>query len=153
MNASNVQSQPGLLDSIARTPCPHCRGTGLTAVVAAEAPPAVPVEIVADLPDAGPVRLLIGQALRVLLEAIDWHRPVEQLAKVATEPVVRHIRAARGCQRGGRVARLRSVRICRPTDDVAEVAAVVVFDGRVRAVAARFEHAPAGWCCLALRIL
>jgi hypothetical protein len=113
----------------------------------------VPVEPAAGLPDAGPVRLLIGQALRVLFEAIDGHRPVEQVAKVATAPVVRHVRAARTCRRRDRVTRLRSVRICRPTEDAAEVASVVGFDGRVRAVAARFERTSAGWCCVALSIL
>jgi hypothetical protein len=96
---------------------------------------------------------VIGQALKVLFGAIDGLRPIEQMAKVAAAPVVRHVRAARACQRGGRATRLRSVRICRPTEDVAEVAAVVGFDGRVRAVAVRFERTSAGWCCTALNIL
>jgi hypothetical protein len=137
-------------------PCSHCGGTGFDPVAAVDHALVVesaPVEHVAGLPDAGPVRLLIGQALKVLFEAIDGLRPVEQLAKVATAPVVRHARAARACQRGGRVTRLRSVRICRPTEDIAEVAAVVGFDARVRAVAVRFERTSAGWRCTALTIL
>jgi hypothetical protein len=137
-------------------PCSHCGGTGLapvTAVVHAPVAQPAPLEYVAGLPDAGPVRLLVGQALRVLFEAIDGLRPIEQMAKIATVPVVRHVRAARACQRGGRVTQLRSVRICRPTENVAEVAAVVGFDGRVRAVAVRFERTSAGWCCTALSIL
>ena len=136
-------------------PCSACGGTGFAPVTAVAHVPVAepaPVEYV-GLPDTGPVRLPIAQALRVLLEAIDGLRPVEQLARVATAPVVRHVRAARACQRGATVTRLRSVRLCRPTEDVAEVAAVVGFDGRVRAAAARFERTSAGWCCTALNIL
>ena len=136
------------------TPCPHCAGTGLAQSPAvARVVESTPVEHVAGLPDAGPVRMPIGAALRVLFEAIDGRRPVEQLTTVTTVPVLRHVRAARDCQRQGRVTRLRSVRICRPTEHAAEVGAVVGSGGRVRAVAARFEHTPAGWCCVALRIL
>jgi hypothetical protein len=125
----------------------------VAAVVRAPLVEPAPLEYVAGLPDAGPVRLLIGQALRVLFEAIDGLRPIEQLAKVATAQGVRHVRAARACQRGDRVTRLQSVRICRPTEDVAEAAAVVEFDGRIRAVAVRFERTSAAWSCAALNIL
>ncbi|KAA1422464.1 hypothetical protein FE697_015080 [Mumia zhuanghuii] len=51
----------------------------------------------------------------------------------------------------GRVA---SVHVCRPRDDVAEVSARVVREGRSRAVAARLEHdtdrRDPTWICTAL---
>jgi hypothetical protein len=57
------------------TPCPHCAGTGLAhAPAVARVVESTPVEHVAGLPDAGPVRMPIGAARRVLFEAIDGRR-------------------------------------------------------------------------------
>jgi hypothetical protein len=39
-----------------------------------------------------------------------------------------------------------------PHPDAAEVAAVCRIDGRVRALAARFERRGAAWCCTVLRL-
>jgi hypothetical protein len=43
--------------------------------------------------------------------------------------------------------------VCQPTQQAVEAASVVEVELRVRAVAARFEHEQAGWCCTAFRIL
>jgi hypothetical protein len=45
------------------------------------------------------------------------------------------------------------MRLCLPRSGVAEVAVTCELDGRVRALAARFEHRRAGWCCTVLRLL
>jgi hypothetical protein len=45
------------------------------------------------------------------------------------------------------------MRLCLPRSGAAEVAVTCELDGRVRALAARFERRRAGWCCTVLRLL
>jgi hypothetical protein len=100
--------------------------------------------------------------LRLMLEVLDGRRPVGHLAAGVTGPVRRYVVAAVGSvqrARSGRrptpAARLRSLRVSQPCDDVAEVSAVCHLRGRIRAVAARFElddAAPLGWRCTAVRL-
>jgi Family of unknown function (DUF6459) len=89
--------------------------------------------------------------LRLLLEVLDGRRPAVQLAAHLAPGALRYVRAAG--RRGSGRSRLSSVRICRPAEAAAEVAAVYRLDGRARAVAARFEREPDGtWRCVALRL-
>jgi len=91
--------------------------------------------------------------LGLVLEVIDGRRPAAQLDGVVAPSVLRYARAARLAGPPVRVSRLRSLRMCRPTAEALEAAAVVVIGQRVRAVAARFEHEQTGWRCVAVRIL
>jgi len=85
----------------------------------------------------------------VMFEVIGSRRPSGQLASMVSPSVLRYVRAARGA--GGLV--LRSLRLCFPTGTAVEAAGVAGVSGRVRAVAARFEHVDGGWRCVAFRIL
>lgn len=135
--------------------CPHCGGTVHVAAPAVEAVQRSTVRVTgpAGLPEAGPVRGPVGRVLGLVFEVIDGRRPAEQLTRVVTAPVLRYIRAARLERCPARVSRLLSLKMCRPTDGAVEAAAVAALETRIRAVAARFEHDPSGWRCVALRIL
>ena len=97
------------------------------------------------------MRVAVAGILRVMFEVIAGRRLSGQLDAVVSPSVLRYVRAARGA--GGGALVLRSVRLCFPAEQVVEVAAVVRAVDRVRAVAARFEHADGGWRCVAFRIL
>ncbi|MGB3187309.1 MAG: Rv3235 family protein [Ornithinimicrobium sp.] len=107
-----------------------------------------------DLPDP---TAWAGQALRVVLEVMDGSRPARQLSRWVTRGI--QDRAARrgllARQRGGRGHRVnlvRSVHVCTPRDGVAEVAALVVHNGRHRAVALRLEGVDGRWLISALEM-
>jgi hypothetical protein len=83
------------------------------------------------------------QFAQVLVEILAGFRPAKQLAPWATERVRAQIdllsRAADAEQR----PRIRRVMTSRPTAGVVEMTMVVGFGPRSRALAMRFEHAPA----------
>lgn len=135
--------------------CPHCGATVEVgpAMAAVEEGDAGRATVPVDLPDAGTVRVPVARILRLVLEVIDGRRPARQLDGVVAPSVLRYARAAHVAQRPTRVSRLQSLRVCRPTEQTLEAAAVVAFGQRVRAVAARFEHEQNRWRCHALRIL
>ncbi len=139
----------GALDTAAE--CPHCGGA---LPAAAELAPVRPsLAVIEDLPDSdvlqGPVRRLLA----LVFEVVDGRRPVDQLAPVLTPSVLRYTRAARLPRCPARASRTRSVRLCRPTEQAVEAAAVAEIDRRVRAVAARFDTKRGALRCVALRIL
>lgn len=108
--------------------------------------------------------------LRLALEAVTGRRPVAQLRGLATDPVLRYIRAAaeQNATRDGWLRQapntrpigrpgLRTMHICRPDHEVAEVSVVWQLHGRCRAVAARFEiitpaRGDRHWRCTELRL-
>lgn len=100
--------------------------------------------------------------LRLMLEVLDGRRPVAHVAAGATGPVLRYVVAAAGSvhrstsgRRSTPAARVRSLRVSQPCEDVAEVSAVCQLRGRIRALAARFElddGAPLAWRCTAIRL-
>jgi hypothetical protein len=94
----------------------------------------------------------IAPALRLALEVFDGRRAPEQLGPLATPEVLRYWRAARGQRRPRTPARLVTMRLCLPAPGAAEVAAVCGIDGRVRALAARFERRGGRWLCTAVRL-
>ena len=105
-------------------------------------------EGLAVTPECAETMIRSGQ---VALDSCHHHRTVGPMAGVVSPSVLRYVRAVRSV--GGVVLVLRSVRLCFPAEQVVEVAAVVRAAGRVRAVAARFEHTDRGWRCVVLRIL
>ncbi|HEY0811644.1 MAG TPA: Rv3235 family protein, partial [Pseudonocardia sp.] len=61
-------------------------------------------------------------------------------------------RAEAARKRPGAPSRVLRLRVFLPHPDAAEVAAVCRIDGRVRALAARFERRGQAWCCTVLRL-
>jgi len=121
------------------------------AVVRRVAPPPEPY---APPPvDTVGVRRSVGTTLRLAVEVFDGRRPPEQLANRLDPGTLGRWRAARACRRTSGVSRLLRLRLCLPHAEAAEVAAVCRVDGRVRALAARFErHGPA-WTCTHLQLV
>ncbi len=107
-----------------------------------------------NLPDAAQWS---RQVLRVMLEVMDGSRPARQLNRWVTHPI--HDRAARqgivARRRGGRARKpnvVLSVHVCAPVDGVAEVAALVVHNGRHRAVALRLNGIDGRWMVTVLEM-
>ena len=101
------------------------------------------------------------QLLQAVVEMVGADRPVIQLLRLATPEVYAEVsrRAelvsagsdTRHRSRTGR-ARIVSLHLQRPRDDVSEVAAHVRHAGRSRALAARLEHRDDRWVCTALHL-
>jgi hypothetical protein len=97
----------------------------------------------------------ITRILRLALEVLDHRRPSTQLAGHVTASVLRYWRTAAQQRTVRSPARFARMRLCLPQPGVAEVAVACAMDGRVRALAARFENADSagtGWQCTALRL-
>ena len=128
-------------------PTPGVRAVVARRVVEAPEPYAPPAL------DAVGVRRTVGITLRLAVEVFDGRRPPEQLATRLDPGTLGRWRAARACRRTSGVSRLLRLRLCLPHAEAAEVAAVCRIDGRVRALAARFErHGPA-WTCTHLQLV
>lgn len=111
----------------------------------------------AGVPDAHDWAARFVQAI---VEVIGGDRPVSQLVRWTSEAVymdmqrrVKILGATTTASRG-RVTRpqVRSVHICQPRDDVAEVAVHIRHGARSRAVAARLEVVQGRWLCTALQM-
>jgi Family of unknown function (DUF6459) len=94
----------------------------------------------------------IVPVLRLALEVLDGRRAAEHLGGLTSPEVLRYWRAARGQRRARTPARLTGLRVCLPMPGTAEVAAVCAIDGRVRALATRFERRAGRWQCTAVRL-
>lgn len=107
-----------------------------------------------DLPDA---ILWSRQVLRLVLEVMDGTRPARQLSRWVATPI--HDRASRrgvaARRRGGRAHRpnvVLSTHVSSPKDGLAEVSALVVHNGRHRAVAFQLTGVDGRWLMTALEI-
>ncbi|MGB3257172.1 MAG: Rv3235 family protein [Ornithinimicrobium sp.] len=107
-----------------------------------------------DLPEPGQWS---RQVLRVLLEVMDGSRDARQLSR-CVKPTIRDRVARRGVvarRRGGRARKpnlVMSVHVGLPRDGVAEVAALVVHNGRHRAVALQLSGLDGRWLVTALEV-
>lgn len=96
-------------------------------------------------------RLLVG-----VIETAGGRRPLNQLTSLVSPSVALGLRAdfERASQRGvphwTHRASVRTVRACRPGENVAELSATVSAGERVRAVAMRLEVRHGRWCCTRL---
>jgi hypothetical protein len=135
--------------------CPHCGATIDPTSTAARTSGTSPDVPVVTVPDAELARPVVAGVVRVLIEALDGRRGAAQLERVASPRVCRYLHATRLARGPVHATRVRSLRLCRPREDVVEVALVVLTAGRVRAVAARLESSSevGGWRCTAFRIL
>jgi hypothetical protein len=125
---------------------------GVRAVVAPGTSPP-PEPFVAPPVDTAGVRRSVGTTLRLAVEVLDGKRPPEQLATRLDPGTLGRWRAARACRRTSAVSRLLRLRVCCPHAEAAEVAAVCRVDGRVRALAARFERRGPAWTCTLLQLV
>ncbi len=138
---------PPRLRPLRYEPMPGARVAVVRRVAEAQAPFAPPAL------DAAGVRLTVGTTLRLAVEVFDGKRPPEQLASRLDPGTLGRWRAERARRRTAAVSRVLRLRLCLPHPEAAEVAAVCRIDGRVRALAARFErHGPA-WTCTLLQLL
>jgi hypothetical protein len=114
--------------------------------------PSAALHAAAELAEA---RQSVGRILRLALEVLDGRRPPVQLTGHVAAPVLRYWRAAAQQRSVRSPARFSRMRLCLPRPGIAEVAVACAMDGRVRALAARFERADnggTGWRCTALRL-
>lgn len=108
----------------------------------------------ADLPE---LRDWARRLVQVMLEVTDGVRPDRQLRRWVTPEVHRRL-ARRGLlarqrrQRLRHAPRVRALTVCHPTDGVGEVSAVVVHEGRTRAMALRFVGVDGRWLVTVLEL-
>jgi len=81
------------------------------------------------------------------------HPLLEQLATRLDPGTLGRWRAERARRRTAAVSRVLRLRLCLPHAEAAEVAAVCRIDGRVRALAARFERHGQAWTCTLLQLV
>jgi len=112
----------------------------------------VPTEPVVGDPDG--VRRALTGPLRLAMEVLDGRRPFTQLGRHFDAAALRYWRAAAHRRQVRAPARVLRVLLCLPGPGAAEVSAVCDIDGRIRALAARFERpdTAAQWRCTALRL-
>ena len=95
----------------------------------------------------------IVPVLRLALEVLDRRRPADQLAAHFAAAPLRCWRVAVEQRRPRTPARLHRMRLCLPGPGAVEAAVTCSIDGRVRAIAARFERADERWRCTAIRLV
>lgn len=106
------------------------------------------------LPDP---ELWARRLITAILESMDGLRPANQLGRWVT-PDLRDQIAQSGVvarqrhQRPGGPLQVRAMRVCEPVDGVAEVAAVIGYRSRVRALALRMSGVDGRWLITALEI-
>jgi hypothetical protein len=127
-------------------------GWGARAVVARRLV-AIPEPFVPPALDTEGVRRTVDTTLRLAVEVFDGRRPSEQLATRLDRGTLRRWRAQRTRTRKTGVSRVLRLRLCLPHAEAAEVAAVCRIDGRVRALAARFEREGPLWTCTLLQLV
>ena len=106
-----------------------------------------------DLPEP---RAWVTHMAQALVEVMSGARPAPQLIRWTT-PEIYAVIARRNAVSGRRVlvarrALVRQVRICEPADGVVEACAVVVDNGRVRALAIRLTGVDRRWVVSALQV-
>ena len=99
---------------------------------------------------AGPVGARPRQLAVVIVEVLAGVRPDRQLVCMATDRVRARVGNLAPLLAAGRRPRIARIVMSRPADRVVEMTVVVNFGARSRALAMRFEHAPArpaapGW--------
>ena len=110
-----------------------------------------------DHVDDGEVRAWSARFAQAVVESVGGRRPVSQLVRWTTQEVYRDLdrrallvrRALDGRARAVH-PQVRSIHVCRPTPDAAEVSVHVRHAQRSRALAMRLERRRERWCCVAL---
>ncbi|WP_109474232.1 Rv3235 family protein [Ornithinimicrobium cavernae] len=107
-----------------------------------------------DLPDP---EAWARRLITAILEAMDGLRPASQLSRWVAPDIReridrRGILARQRHQRPGGALQVRALRVCEPIDGVAEVAAVIGYRSRVRALALRMSGVDGRWLITALEL-
>lgn len=104
--------------------------------------------------DTERMRRVLAGTVRLAMEVLDGRRPSTQLRRHFDAAALRYWRVAAHQRRVRAPARVVRMLLCLPRPGAAEVTAICDIDGRVRALAARFEQPDpaAGWRCTALRL-
>lgn len=104
-----------------------------------------------------PAELWARKLIQAILEVCEGNRSADQLTRwlapdVRERVARRGVLARRRTRRPHRTPVLRVVRLCHPADGVCEVAAVVRWGGRVRALALRMSGVDGRWLITALEL-
>lgn len=107
-----------------------------------------------DLPDPD---TWARRLITTILEAMDGLRPSDQLSRWVAPDIRdrifrRGVQARQRRQRPGGPLQVRALRVCEPVDGVAEVAAVIAYRSRVRALAMHMSGVDGRWLITALEI-
>ncbi|MBP2474563.1 hypothetical protein JOF53_003435 [Crossiella equi] len=129
----------------------------LRVVVPRPRPPEDPDQLTLDLwaeaapPLRSPQHRIAWRLFTVFLEVLGGFRPLGQLRPLVSRRVFEAVRAK---PPGGPLGqRVRSVRMCLPTEHAIEASATVLCGTRVRAMAARLDRVEGRWLCTALALL
>lgn len=107
----------------------------------------------ADLPEP---RRWAARLAQAVVETLHGQRPLQQLLRWTDDAVYEqlgHRLAGRSRPAVASRPRIRSIRVCSPTDGVAEASVVVQTGSRCRALALRLEGLDGRWLCTALDII
>jgi hypothetical protein len=105
------------------------------------------------LPDP---RRWAARLAQAIAEALHGHRPVQQLLRWTDDDVYAKIVQRLAARPRGELAgrpTVKSIRVCTPTDGVAEASAVLQAGPRCRALALRLEGLDGQWRCTALEFI
>jgi hypothetical protein len=128
---------------------PHAGGDGQLALPLRLGPATPPAP--GPTASAQPDRRFLGRMMTTILEACQGRRPAIQVRPLLVPELYDRLLATEPPGRQPYV--VRSVRTCRPADNVVETCAVVHCGPRALAVAARFETSPTGWRCTQFDLL
>lgn len=138
-------------------PMPRRPVTAGALALSPEPDPAVLPAARLDGPGDLELKAWAGRLAQALVEAVAGRRPVPQLLRWTTPEVYADVerRAAAVARAAGGRARsvrpqVRSVHLCRPTPDAAEVSVHLSHGPRSRALALRLERVRGRWQCAAL---
>jgi len=165
--ASVTQLSAGGSAPVARERVPVAEVQGTLALDFGDRPTPPPARDLRVVDDAGAtvisdeqVRAWAARFAQASVEVIGGDRPVSQLVRWTTPQVYRDLeRRAQILSRTSPAPRrrltvrpqVRSVHVCRPTPDTAEVSVHVRYGPRSRAIAVRLEHRDGRWACTALQ--
>jgi Family of unknown function (DUF6459) len=160
-NLSQAGSRPGGLEQV---PLAAIQGTLALDLSSATRAPLTPELRIVDQgisPSERELRVWAARFAQAVVEVLGGDRPLTQLLRWTNARVYRDLeRRVRILGRASpaplrlRTIRpqVRSVHICQPAPDCAEVSVHVRYGQRSRAIAARLEHRGGRWSCTALQL-
>lgn len=158
----NRPTVPGSPPPMSSVPVAAVQGTLALDLRGRPGMPPTPELLVADSPEGGDdVHLWSATFAQAVVEVLGGDRPLPQLVRWTTSRVYAELgrrvrilsRTVVPTQRHRAIRpQVRSVRVCRPTAEVAEVSVHVRHGQRSRALAARLELVEGRWQCTALEL-
>ncbi|WP_232665107.1 Rv3235 family protein [Pseudonocardia sp. TRM90224] len=124
-------------------------------IVIAVPPPTADVVTEVSAEEHAAAHRELAVVMRLAMEVLDRRRPASQLHPFFELDALHYWRALAQQRRPRAPARVKRLLVQLPSSAVVEATAVCVIDGRIRALAARFDRATgpgARWRCTALRL-